>query len=1068
MSDAKKKNDSFGNITADRIHKFFNSEKHCFLLADETGLGKTVEAREFINKWYKEKYKNDNKEFKVLYIAPNLILSQKNIKKLVHKEQASNTEILSGDRLSTGVEGNCDDKKIKYIKYWAITPAVSFFLEGGKADERENLKFNQENILTKSSEVEKENVNRFKKACLELKRKLNENTDTIDSTKKILSEEDKKNLAILKKDDNNFIFSLEGEVSTDRSVLKKKLSGKLLSSSAQRADGTYIREYWLNAAFIYKYIDSNEYSPNEPTEQQIKEAIKKIYNNGVFLKDKSCYIWDFGLRVKKYEEFLNKNQKLKDEIKGIEEQDLKNLKDSIQKYADNQDEDGAAFELIEKRKYLIMAFSKVCEFYLDIIGKEEGWSVALVELFEENEIEAIKQLNETIDNILVDSYWKLYFYYLRLASCIYHVKNWNPDLVIFDEFQNYPKIFNANNDDDLKTKNIRKILGAVSSKNAKVLMLSATPYSYHNMIPMDEEGQDEKNQFLNHIGMEDILTYMKEQNGETIDHSSLFTEYHELLDNFVNSFNYMDDNAKRNAYGDLSAKAKDISKALYNAGISRNERPTSNYDLKGESLYVSPTEVMKQSEDIYIFVSGINADPAMARRFLSLPVYVSGNAKTKAEDINSRLCQGERTLEEVKKECKNCNEIKLNYRIRIKELLKDIFPEDDDFIPPIFMPPTISKNLGGPFKYLKEVEYAKCILFSAYTNVPPLLKEITNEKLQQILENVDSVDTGGDKTEFEDYLDNILNDLDFVIKAQNSDAGKKEEDNCHEKNAIISAIVGRFASEISSKIIVKSFEKHASDKDVTKENYWQRVTEYCKWGEFGAVLEEFLFLLKKENENEENPKSMSECINIDDVGYAVEYTSKSKTTELNSTIDSFQTPFYPFCFFLSSVAQEGLDFHWYCDRIVHWNVPSSPIALLQREGRINRYRCFSLRKTLNNDLMEKYGDEYKNSVNNMKTLFEFAETKNGDFIGSRGFYPDHLSINNDPLPIRRKCYYYPLSEEYFRWKDLIVNMEFYRSLFGGWERNDRISDDIIDYIKEQEAGGKSIMIDISPTTHEQI
>ena len=27
---------------------------------------------------------------------------------------------------------------------------------------------------------------------------------------------------------------------------------------------------------------------------------------------------------------------------------------------------------------------------------------------------------------------------------------------------------------------------------------------------------------------------------------------------------------------------------------------------------------------------------------------------------------------------------------------------------------------------------------------------------------------------------------------------------------------------------------------------------------------------------------------------------------------------------------------------------------------------------------------------------------------------------------------------------------------------------IIDYIKEQEAGGKSIMIDISPTTHEQI
>ncbi len=1075
MSDLESKKVSFGNITVGRIHKFFASEKRCFLLADETGLGKTVEAREFINKWYKEKY--ENKELKVLYIAPNLILAQKNIKKLVHREQASNTEILSGDRLSTGVKGKEKDKK---IKYWAITPAVSFFLEGGKENERKNLKNEEETILNESAEAEKKNVEKFKNAYGELKKDPNRE---IDSTKARLSEEDEKILDILKKDDNDFIFTLEGHTSKDKDNLKKKLSEKILSSRVKCTDSTSIRQYWFDAAFIYKYVDNNKYSREELTVQQINEAIKNIYNNGVFLKDKSYHIRDFGLRVKKYEDFLNKNGKLKKEINGIEEEDLTNLKDSIQKYAGNQDEGAADFELIGKCKYLIMAFSEVCEFYLDIIvkdndlylrnqpGKEESWQGALVELFDETEIAAIKQLDRTIDNILLDSYWKLYFYYLRLASCIYYVKNWEPDLVIFDEFQNYPKIFNKDNDDDLKTKNIRKILKAVSGDNTKILMLSATPYSYHNIIPADEGGQDEKNQFLNHIGMEDILTYMKEQNGETIDHSSLFTEYHESLDNFVNSFNYMDDNAKRNAYGDLSAKAKDISKALYNAGISRNERPTSNYDLKGESLYVSPTEVMKQSEDIYIFVSGINADPAMARRFLSLPVYVIGpkekNIKTKIEEINSDLCQGERTLAWAKKECEKDHNINLNYRIRAKELLKDIFPGDDNFIPPIFMPPTVSKNLNGPFAYLKEIDYAKCILFSAYTNVPPLLKEITNEKLQEILGDANSVDTGGDKKVFEEYLGGILDGLDFVIKSKVSDTEITEEEKNNEKDAIVRAIVGRFSSETSSKIIVKSLKKYASDKDIAPESYWEKVKEYCEWGDFGAVLEEFLFLLKKENENEENPKSMSACINVSNVGYAVEYTSKSKTTELNSNIDSFQTPFYPFCFFLSSVAQEGLDFHWYCDRIVHWNVPSSPIALLQREGRINRYRCFSLRKVLNDDLMKKYGDEYKNSVNNMKTLFEFAETKSGDFTGSQGFYPDHLSINNEPLPIRRKCYYYPLSEEYFRWKDLIVNMEFYRSLFGGWERNDRISDDIINYIKEQEAGGNSIMIDISPTTHEQ-
>ena len=33
----------------------------------------------------------------------------------------------------------------------------------------------------------------------------------------------------------------------------------------------------------------------------------------------------------------------------------------------------------------------------------------------------------------------------------------------------------------------------------------------------------------------------------------------------------------------------------------------------------------------------------------------------------------------------------------------------------------------------------------------------------------------------------------------------------------------------------------------------------------------------------------------------------------------------------TSIGQEGLDFHNYCRRIVHWNLPSNPIDLEQRE-----------------------------------------------------------------------------------------------------------------------------------------
>ena len=237
-------------------------------------------------------------------------------------------------------------------------------------------------------------------------------------------------------------------------------------------------------------------------------------------------------------------------------------------------------------------------------------------------------------------------------------------------------------------------------------------------------------------------------------------------------------------------------------------------------------------------------------------------------------------------------------------------------------------------------------------------------------------------------------------------------------------------------------------------------------------MDEFLFLYFEEYGNavdDENNKEKTRDFGLGDYlganseDFAVYYTSRPGKNEkdLMNQINSFQSPFFPFCFFLSSVAQEGLDFHWYCDWIVHWNVPSSPVAMLQREGRINRYRCFALRKELISDFKKKYKGEFK--AENMKDLFMFAECKKPDYKGNDGFYPNHISIYNKPLSIRRKCYYYPLSEEHFRWKDLIVNMEFYRSLFGGWSDEGRLTDEMIEYIRKREENGEgSIMIDIRP------
>lgn len=61
---------------------------------------------------------------------------------------------------------------------------------------------------------------------------------------------------------------------------------------------------------------------------------------------------------------------------------------------------------------------------------------------------------------------------------------------------------------------------------------------------------------------------------------------------------------------------------------------------------------------------------------------------------------------------------------------------------------------------------------------------------------------------------------------------------------------------------------------------------------------------------------------------------------------AFNSPFWPFLLNSTSVGQEGLDFHWYCRRVVHWSLPANPIDIEQREGRVNRYKSLLVRQRL--------------------------------------------------------------------------------------------------------------------------
>ena len=61
---------------------------------------------------------------------------------------------------------------------------------------------------------------------------------------------------------------------------------------------------------------------------------------------------------------------------------------------------------------------------------------------------------------------------------------------------------------------------------------------------------------------------------------------------------------------------------------------------------------------------------------------------------------------------------------------------------------------------------------------------------------------------------------------------------------------------------------------------------------------------------------------------------------------AFNGPFRPFVVASTSIGQEGLDFHPWCHRLIHWNLPGNPVDLEQREGRIHRYKGHAVRRNV--------------------------------------------------------------------------------------------------------------------------
>lgn len=151
------------------------------------------------------------------------------------------------------------------------------------------------------------------------------------------------------------------------------------------------------------------------------------------------------------------------------------------------------------------------------------------------------------------------------------------------------------------------------------------------------------------------------------------------------------------------------------------------------------------------------------------------------------------------------------------------------------------------------------------------------------------------------------------------------------------------------------------------EHPWRGIIRYCAEGGIQAMLEEYLYMLAPnrslegvvstlENVLRTSPSSVKVWRLDRDQDethlrchYAVPLGAQKSTDDAGqvrivSIRESFNSPFRPFVLASTSIGQEGLDFHWYCSEVVHWNLPSNPIDLEQREGRVNRYQSLVVRR----------------------------------------------------------------------------------------------------------------------------
>jgi hypothetical protein len=266
----------------------------------------------------------------------------------------------------------------------------------------------------------------------------------------------------------------------------------------------------------------------------------------------------------------------------------------------------------------------------------------------------------------------------------------------------------------------------------------------------------------------------------------------------------------------------------------------------------------------------------------------------------------------------------------------------------------------------------------------------------------------------------------------------------------------------------------------TDEPYWRTVLRYCADGNLQAVLDEYLHHLRSEESTvvmddghlialargardavsmrpsryeSFDPDHPSQPIPFGS-RFALRYGSKRQVAESArqpQVRNAFNSPFWPFVLTTTSVGQEGIDFHWWCHAVVHWNLPANPVDFEQREGRVNRFGGHAVRRNI--AARHRASVMASQEMDPWKAAYDAAR----DHSAQLGEFAPYW-IYPGPFQVERHLINYPLSRDAAKVVALKDNLALYRLAFGQPRQ-----EDLLDFMKRRGiVGSCPAAIDLRP------